>query len=87
MCAQVNSPAKQPGYYQIILAGKIDASWAKWFGELSITCQKEADETCVTILSGTIVDQAALRGLLNRMWDLNLDLISVERVNPQDQQH
>ena len=70
MCAEASSPIRQNGYYQVVVAGKIDASWSEWFGGVRIDWQEEADGRCVTIL-GIIADQAALRGLLNRMWDLD----------------
>ena len=49
---------------------------------MRLVSQKEANGMQVTILSGEIVDQAALRGLLNRLWDLNLVLRSVQQIDP-----
>ena len=60
--------------YQIRVRGKLDERWSDWFSDLAITTEGES----VTVLSGA-VDQSALRGILNKVWDLNLALISVLR--------
>ena len=62
--------------YQILVQGELDSRWSEWFGELSVSI---ADG--VTTLTGPVVDQAMLRGILSKIWDLNLALISV---NPID---
>ena len=73
-------------YYQVTVEGKIDASWSDWLGGMRLVSQQETDGIQVTILSGVLVDQVALRGLLNQMWDLNLVLRSVQEVNPSTSQ-
>ena len=75
-------PVKKSAFYQITIEGKIDANWSDWLSGMRLVSQKEANGMQVTILSGEIVDQAALRGLLNRLWDLNLVLRSVQQVDP-----
>ena len=65
-----------PGWYEIRLKGHLDARWADRFEGLSFT--HESDGT--TILSGPVVDQAALHGLLKKVRDLGLPLLSVIRV-------
>ena len=70
--------------YRITVEGKIDSSWSDWFSGLSIASQKVSGGKYVTIFSGILLDQAALRGLLNRLWDLNLELLSLQRVDPQN---
>ena len=63
--------------YQIKVRGRLDARWSDWFGGMAITCEIGSDGLPVTTLTGAVVDQAALRGILWRLWDLNLRLISV----------
>ncbi len=63
--------------YRIRVRGHLDPSWSNWFGGLAIML--EADGT--TILSGPIADQAGLLGVLERAHDLNLTLISVDRID------
>jgi hypothetical protein len=63
----------EPECYKICLKGHLDDWWADWFENLSFT--QESDGT--TILSGLVVDQAALHGLLRKVRDLGMTLISV----------
>lgn len=67
-----------PEYYEIRIKGRLDQPWSEWFAGLKLT-HLEGDET---LLSGTLPDQAALHGLLERVRDLNLTLISVSRGSP-----
>lgn len=69
----------EPGHYEIRIKGYLDARWAERFEGLSYS--HESDGT--TILSGPVIDQAALHGLLRRVRDLGLPLISVILVNPK----
>ena len=62
-----------PEYYEITIRGHLDPHWSDWFADLNLT-HLEGDET---LLSGTLPDQAALHGLLERIRDLNLTLISI----------
>jgi hypothetical protein len=68
--------------YQITVEGKIDPSWSDWLAGMQLVSRKEADDMLVTTLSGILTDQAALRGLLNRLWDLNLVVSAVQQVEP-----
>lgn len=60
------------------IKGHLDTRWASWFEGMTITLTEEGD----TILTGPVVDQAALHGLLKKVRDLGLILISVNRVEP-----
>jgi hypothetical protein len=66
--------------YEIQVQGELDAGWQQWFNGLAITLTYGAEQMPTTTLVGPVVDQAALRGLLCRLWDLNLTLISVRRL-------
>ena len=64
--------------YRIEVEGQLDKSWTGWFSGMTLTVQDE-----VSILTGPLADQAALRGLLSKIWDLNLTLVSITRLGPQ----
>jgi hypothetical protein len=66
-----------PEYYEIKIKGCLDQGWSEWFAGLTLT-HLEEDET---LLSGELPDQAALHGLLERIRDLNLTLLSLTRSN------
>lgn len=61
--------------YQIKVQGKLDEKWSGWFNGMTVTYECD-----ITTLTGVVVDQAALRGILDKIWDLNLSLISVNRI-------
>ena len=61
--------------YQIKVKGRLDKKWADWFEGMAITY-----EGGISILTGPVADQAALHGLLIRIRDLNLTLLSVDRI-------
>ena len=65
----------EAGRYEIRLAGHLDARWATWFDGLTVGHQVDG----TTLISGPIADQAALHGLLQRVRDLGLPLVSVTR--------
>ena len=66
----------RPATYRIKVPGHLDESWSEWAGRMTITVESEGDGPPVTILTGN-VDQAALQGLLRRLYSLGLPLISV----------
>jgi hypothetical protein len=68
----------QPTVYQIRLQGHLDWQWTDWFGGLSITLEDNGE----TRLTGPVVDQAELHGLIRKVRDLGLPLLSVIRVQP-----
>lgn len=65
-----------PGHYEIRLRGSLPQHWSGWFGGMTITYDGEGN----TLLSGPIVDQAALHGLLDKARDLGLALLEVRKV-------
>jgi hypothetical protein len=65
----------RPATYQIKVPGELDANWSDWIGGMAITVECEGDSPPITTLTGT-VDQAALQGLLRRLYSLGLPLIS-----------
>jgi hypothetical protein len=67
-----------PTEYEIRLTGHLDPRWASWFDGMSVT----PDSDGTTVLSGPVADQAALHGLLGRVRDLGLPLVSVVPVTP-----
>lgn len=81
MNVQDNS-SKQPVVYQIRVQGQLDDLWLGSLNGIIAVKGSAADGSPVTTLTGPIVDQVALRGFLNKLWDLNLTLISVQQVPP-----
>ena len=67
----------RPASYQIKVPGHLDQSWSEWVGVMTVTVESEANGPPVTTLTGA-VDQAALQGLLRRLYSLGLPLISVK---------
>lgn len=65
--------------YQIAVNGRLKGSWREWFGDMEIATEMKGDGSQVTTLSGQINDQSELRGLLNKLWDLNLVLVSLQK--------
>ena len=68
-----------PVIYQITVQGYLDKSRADWFDGMDIEPQVDADGRSVTKLTGMVVDQAALQGLLRKLYDLGLSLLSMQR--------
>ena len=68
----------QPATYRIKVEGRLSERWAAHFGGLTLTVEHEPDGSTLTVLTGPIVDQAALHGILNRIRDLGLPLRSVD---------
>ena len=74
------APANQDaaGRYEIRLQGHLDEQWAAWFGGLTLTREANGD----TLLTGPLVDQAALHGVLRKVRDLGLPLLAIRRIEP-----
>ena len=73
----MNGPG--PARYEIRVEGVLDGRWAAWFGGLQVT-----SEGTQTVISGLLADQPALHGVLAKIRDLGLCLISVRRLGPGD---
>jgi hypothetical protein len=72
----LNTDPSEPMTYQIRIKGHLGPNWADWFEGLSITLEENGD----TLITGPVVDQAALHGLLKKVRDLGIPLLSVIRV-------
>ena len=68
----------QPMVYQIRIKGHLDSQWTDWFEGLTITLEENGD----TLLTGPVIDQAALHGWLKKVRDLGLPLVSVRPLKP-----
>jgi hypothetical protein len=79
VCRQppADGDSSQPSTYQIRITGQLDSRWADWFEGLTITL--DGGDTLIT---GPVVDQAALHGLLKRVRDLGMPLVSVSPAEP-----
>jgi hypothetical protein len=71
---------QSPGRYEVRVKGRLDTRWAAWFDGLTLTYGSEG----ITIIQGPVADQAALHGLLQKIRDLGLPLISVNHVASGD---
>jgi hypothetical protein len=69
---------QNPGWYEIRVKGHLDARWAAWFDGLTLTHGSDG----TTSIDGPVTDQAALHGLLQKIRDLGLPLISVNHLDP-----
>ena len=77
------SEERQPGQrtiYQIRVRGILDRKWSDWFDGMDISTQGNAD----TLMTGPVIDQAALHGLLHKIRDIGLPLLSVNIVRLQE---
>lgn len=63
--------------YEIKVRGELDGAWAGTFEGMTLAVEGQETAHPITTLAGPMADQSALRGMLNRLWDLNLTLISV----------
>ncbi|MBV7328555.1 hypothetical protein KFU94_09895 [Chloroflexi bacterium TSY] len=70
------STNSQPQNYQIRITGHLDERWSDWFEGLTITPEDHG----TTLITGAVADQAALHGILERIRDLGIQLISVKRI-------
>jgi hypothetical protein len=75
---QLTTDPHEPMLYQIRLKGHLDAQWTNWFAGLTVSLEENGD----TLLTGPVADQAALHGLLKKIRDLGMPLLSVLSVEP-----
>ena len=73
-----NTEPDEPMIYQIRIKGHLGSHWTEWYEDMTITLQEDG----TTLLTGPVVDQAALYGLLRKVRDLGLPLLSVNRIQP-----
>lgn len=76
-----DSELDRPRVYQIRIRGHLGSQWTAWFENLAITLEENGD----TILTGLVTDQAALHGLLKKIRDLGMALVSVFLVEPPEE--
>jgi hypothetical protein len=73
----------EPTNYRIKVSGKVKDSWSEWFNGMAIEFEMETGEQPVSTLNGTLADQSALFGVLNKIRNLGLKLLSVEQISPE----
>jgi hypothetical protein len=78
MPVELHSSPTRLKAYRIEVDGIMDSSWSESLGGVGITTRQKENGVLVTILTSERIDQAALRGLLIRLWDLNLSLRSIQ---------
>jgi hypothetical protein len=75
----------QPGIYRIAIQGRLSEGTLRRFDEMTVSVKPNTAGIPITILTGQIIDQAALHGIIARIRDLGLPLLLVELVNPINQ--
>ena len=76
-----------PATYQIRTRERLQEKWAAWVNGQIVRCEAPREEAVGTTLLVTVPDQAALRGVVNKLWDLNLTLISMIQQEPKRSTH
>ena len=69
----------QPGRYEIRVKGKLGDMWSEWFDDFEIDVENDK-----TLLSGYVADQAALHGLINKIRDVGLTLLSIQQISGEE---
>jgi hypothetical protein len=70
----------RPEVYRIKVQGRLGETWSRWFDDMAVTFEEAGDGSTLTTLTGPVVDQVALRSILDKIWNLNLTLIHVSRI-------
>ena len=78
MTRQTNGRSADSSRYEIRLGGRLDPRWADWFDGLTLTSADDGS----TVLTGAVLDQAALHGVLRKVRDLGLPLLAVTQLGP-----
>ena len=73
--------------YEITVKGTLHSAWSDWFDGMTVSIKSLDDGLSLTTLTGQVRDQAALRGVLNKLWDLNLTLVSVISGDIREETH
>jgi hypothetical protein len=79
----LNLNLDQPANYQIKVPGRLDENLSDWVEGMAIKVEREDEGPLITTLTGVLVDQAALQGLLRRLYTLGLPLIEVKWIGPE----
>jgi hypothetical protein len=78
----IEKPTSNDQYYEIRLKGHLDSHWLEWLDGMSITLEENGN----TLLSGHLTDQAALHGLLKKIRDMGMPLLSVKNDVPNNKE-
>jgi hypothetical protein len=79
--ARQQKAAGRPDVYEITVQGQLDDLWAQWFEGMTLSAIRNSESGACTLIAGPVADQPALHGLLVKIRDLNLTLVSVRRIN------
>ena len=77
-------PTSEGAHYEVKILGALDQQWSIWFNGMTISSQRKDSDTPITTFTVRVPDQAKLRGILNKIWDLNLTLISVVNIEENE---
>jgi hypothetical protein len=72
----------RPAWYEIKVPGRLEEYWSEWLEGMTVEVESGSERPTVTTLTGEVPDQAALQGLINRLYSMGLSLISVNLVPP-----
>lgn len=75
-------PGDEDDWYRLRIQGRLDRRWTSWFDGMQLICDVDGS----TVLEGRVADQAALHGLLTKIRDMGLPLVSVTRLDPHHRQ-
>ena len=75
--------SQNPDNYRIKVSGRVKESWSEWFNGMKIEIEMDDEENPVSTLTGLLPDQGALLGVLNKIRNLGLKLLSVEQITPE----